>query len=800
MKLAPKDIYEQLEFDKVLELPQQYCYGELGQAYFQQLQPTTDIGLINQWLDEVAEFLETYENKHNFPLSQYETIAEPLRMLEIENYVLSVDSLRQVANTLLLCYEVYSFFKKRKSAKSLYPTLYNIIRDVDFDKELLDEINRVVDEEGNIRSNASPELMRIARMQSSKRQELDKKFRKISVHYQSKGWLKENIESFRNGRRVLAVPAEHKRKVRGIIHDESATGKTVFIEPEGVIDLNNDLFDLEQDYKREIYRILRALSDLLRPYISYLQHYEDVLVRFDTIQAKGQLANLLDANRPVVKAVPFFNIKTVYHPLLLLKNKEEGEKTVPFDLHFRNKNRILMLSGPNAGGKSICMKAIGLVQLMMQVGMLVPIEEGGEMGVVEQVFADIGDQQSIEDDLSTYSSRLTNARYFLEHANDKTLVLIDEFGSGTDPKMGGAIAESILRDLNRKQVFGVITTHYSNLKIFAFEHKGIVNGAMIFDKDTLRPTYKMRIGKPGSSYAFEIAMQTGLPQPIIKYARKKAGKKNFDLEDLLVDLQKERQKTLEQQVKLLEERKEIDRLIKNYEHAYRELEFKRKKLKLEQKEQEKVSNENLHKEAQKLLRQIKEEKNKEKAAKKAKKLLNKTQKERKKINQKVDGLKKGIYKSYEKLDDGQIEVGSQVRLRSGGGTGTVREINKKEAKVEMGNFSLTIKLRDLQLIKNPIKLTKSTKVQTDTLKQQAHFEPLLDIRGMRQQEAMESVQRFMDNALMANATEVKIIHGKGSGVLRQVVNKKLREYPNIDSYFHPEPQAGGDGVTIVELG
>ncbi|BDS12874.1 endonuclease MutS2 [Aureispira anguillae] len=800
MKLAPKDLYQTLEFDKILEITESYCYGTLGKDYFRNLIPSTEASQIERWLLEVFEYTQTYENNHNFPMSNYASIGEDLKMLSIEGYVLSVESLRNVAKTLLVCYDIYGFFSKRKSTKTLYPTLYDIIRIADFDKELLSEIQRVIDEEGNIRPNASPELLRIARMQNSKRQELDKKFRQIIVHYQSKGWLKDNKESFRNSRRVLSVPSERKRQVRGIIHDESASGKTVFIEPEGVIDLNNDIFDLERDYQREIYRILRDLSNLLRPYIDQLQQYENIIVRFDTIQAKTQLATQLDATKPKVMLTPHYKIRNVIHPLLALKNKTAGVKTVPFHLHFKKDTRILVLSGPNAGGKSVCMKAIGLVQLMLQSGMLIPANEGAEMGIFEQIFADIGDQQSLEDELSTYSSRLQNARFFMENANDKTLILIDEFGSGTDPKMGGAIAEAILRDLNRKKAFGVITTHYSNLKVFAFENKGLINGSMIFDKDSLSPTYQMKMGKPGSSYAFEIATKSGLPNQVIGYARRKVGKQNHNLDEILVDLQRERQKAVEAHEQVLEHQKRLDQLIKNYESAFRELEFARKKLKLQIKEQELVETEKTNKELQKVLRELKTSSNKEKAAQKAKTLLEQSQIERKKITDDVNAVKEGIYEVYEQADDGVIEVGSYVKLRSGGGMGIVKEIKRKEAKVEMGNLNLMVKLRDLQLIKNPILSQQTAIVKTDTLSKKAHFEPKIDIRGMRYEDALERIQEFMDNALMASANEVRIIHGKGSGALRKVVTKKLREYKNIVRSYHPEPHQGGNGMTIVELG
>ena len=799
MHLIPDDIFQSLEFDKVLKLAESYCYGEAGRAYFQGLSPSTSFEEIENWLNQVYEYTQISENNHHFPVAAYQGIDEELNMLQIEGYVLSVEGFKNIANILLLSAAIYAFFQKKKSTKSLYPSLYALIQTIDFDQRLLEEIQKVIDKDANIRNDASPELMRIARMQQSKRQELDKKFREIIVFYQAKGWLKDNKESFRNARRVLAVPAEKKRQVRGIIHDESASGRTVFIEPEGVIDLNNDIFDLKRAYQREIYRILRALSDLLRPYITFIDAYKNSIIQFDTIQAKAQLAQQLEATKPELQAQPQFQLRNVVHPLLYLKNKATASPTVPFHLHFKKGTRILVLSGPNAGGKSICMKAVGLLQLMVQSGMLIPANEGAKMGVFKNIFADIGDQQSLEDELSTYSSRLKNAQQFMQHAHPKTLVLIDEFGSGTDPKMGAAIAESILDNLNRQKVFAVITTHYSNLKVFAFEQQGLVNGAMVFDKDTLSPTYKMKMGKPGSSYAIEIATKSGLPGKVIAYARQKVGKQTHHLDEILVELQAERQKVSEAQDKLKAQQKRLDQLIKNYESAFYNLEFDRKKLKMQIKEQQMVDNETTQRAVKKLIKELKETSNKEKAVQNAQSKLQEKRKEQKKIEVEVEAVKEGIYQTYQQQSKGEIEVGSHVRLRSGGGLGQVTEIKKKEATVEMGNMHLTVKVRDLELVLNPILKQQTASVKTDTLQKTARFEAFIDIRGMRYEDALDRIQEFMDNALMASVTEVKIIHGKGSGALRKVVSKKLREYKAVVHSYHPEQNQGGDGVTIVEL-
>ena len=454
MQLIPTDVHEKLEFDKVIELLEKQCLGELGIERIRNLKIHTSATIIDTLLTEVLEYVTAIEDKHRFPISTYYSISEDLKVLAIEGYVLGVEALQRINTLMLQIRDIYLFFKKHKN---VYKTLYDIIKETSFDEDLIKSIMRVIDEEGKIRPDASNELMTIRRKTNSKRKDLDKTFRSVISLYASKGWLTDTKESYRNGRRVLAVPAEFKRKIRGIIHDESATGKTSFIEPEVIIDINNDLFDLEQEERREIHKILRDLSDEIRPYTGHLAQYQTILVRFDVIQAKAAVANQMDATKPIIKDHPFIAIQQGFHPLLLLKNKSEGKKTVPFKLVFHNNNRILVLSGPNAGGKSIAMKSIGLIQMMTQAGLLTPLDKESEIGVFDNIFADIGDQQSLEDDLSTYSSRLKNAKAFVENANDKTLILIDEFGSGTDPKIGGAIAEAILRDLHLKNVFGVIT-------------------------------------------------------------------------------------------------------------------------------------------------------------------------------------------------------------------------------------------------------------------------------------------------------------------------------------------------------
>ena len=611
MQLEPKDLYEKLEFDKVLELLESECLGQLGKDAVKKITPYTQRFLIVEKLIEVDEYKRTLEQSDPFPISAYSDIAGELRMLEVVDYVLPEEGLKRINTILLSTRDIFRFFNLDRKEK--YPRLYAILEPVPFEEALIKEIEKVIDEDGKIRPDASPALLKIRKGIISKQKELERVFRQIIADYRKRGWLTDNVESFRNGRRVLSVPSEHKRKIRGIIHDESTTGKTAFIEPEGVIDINNDIFDLETDEKREIYRILKELSGELRPFVPHMNHYVRLLVRYDLIQAKAHLAVKMDAHLPKVSDQPQFGTIKGFHPLLYLKNKTLGKKTVPFNLTLNHPNRILVLSGPNAGGKSITMKSVGLIQLMLQSGLLVPVQPESELGLFEKIFADIGDQQSIEDDLSTYSSRLANMRQFLESADDKTMILIDEFGSGTDPKIGGAIAEAILKELNSRKVLGLITTHYSNLKVFAFKSKGILNGSMTFDKETLSPTYELRVGRPGSSYAYEIAQKSGLSKKVLDYARHKTGKNEKAVDELLVDLQREKKELDDQLSQLKEKQVKLEKLIRNYDQLHRDLEFKRKKFKLETKEQALQQTAKDNKEFERLIRDLREEKNIEKA-------------------------------------------------------------------------------------------------------------------------------------------------------------------------------------------
>jgi DNA mismatch repair protein MutS2 len=794
MLLEPKDVFAKLEFDKILELLRNNCTGELARTAIDALPIETDVATIERKLLETREMKMTIQEGDAFPMETYEDVASDLRLLRVPDYVLAIEGLQRLARVLHIAKNIFGYFSSTR--QNSYPSLFDLLRPLSHEAELLRLITATIDEEGNVRPNASPELARLFQLIASKQREMDRLFKSIIQHYKAKGQLTDTVESFRNGRRVLSVPAEHKRSIRGIIHDESATGRTAFIEPEGVIDINNDIFDLENEVKREIYRLLKALSASLRPYVQTIADYQDVIVMYDIILAKAKLAHRMKADMPKLLDAPHIGIVQGYHPLLLLKNKEEGKRTVPFSLTFLHHNRILVLSGPNAGGKSVTMKAVGLMQLMLQAGLLLPLNPESEMGVFEQFFADIGDQQSLEDDLSTYSSRLRNMRIFLEKANPKTLVLIDEFGSGTDPLIGGAIAEAILRELNYKKVYGVITTHYSNIKVFAFKNKGLLNGSMVFDMDALSPTYELKVGRPGSSYAYEIAQKSGLDHKVLEYARHKIGKNEKAVDELLVDLQREKQEVEEKLHVLAEKERNADRLVKTYEQMQRDLEFQRKKHKLDVKQTALQKTAANNKDFEKLVRKIKEEKDLEKA----KELALKLREEREKLHEQVEQLYDDVYETQQNgAKPKPIQAGDFVKFISGGTTGTVESVGKKDAVVIVGEMRMTCKLRDLVPANTPLDIRKQKRIQTDIVEQSARFEPKLDLRGMSREDALRILESFMDNAITTSTDTLRIIHGKGNGVLRKAVRDKLREYKAVKNTSHPEENEGGDGVTLVSL-
>lgn len=793
INIFPGDLPETLEFDKILSKARSYCYGEPGKDCISGFGFQTDIHVIKPELLILNELLTAKNKDYHIALSPYEDFDEELKLLTIKDYVLELEAIAGLRNLLHLSVELHIFLKKESAH---FPLVSAKAADLTDFSVLIRSLNKVLDEEGKVKKEATPELSRIRRMQQSKTVELQREFSRIAMEYKNMSLLSDNVESYRNGRRVLSVPSEHKRKIPGIIHDESTTGKTSYIEPQAVISINNDLFDLEMEERKEIYKILKEVCHSLSGYTNEIREWISFITQLDAWQAKFRLGYVMNCNMPEIVDFNRIAFKRVKHPLLLLKHSENQKKIIPFDLELFGNNRILLLSGPNAGGKSIAMKTVGLVQLMFQHGFLIPTDSSTQMGIFTKIFGDIGDSQSIEKDLSTYSSHLKNMKYFTDQADESTLVLLDEFGAGTDPKLGGAIAESVLEHLMKRSVFGIITTHYGNLKAFAFKNKGIVNGAMLFDKETLSPTYELRVGRPGSSYAFEVAFQSGLDSEVIERAKFKSGKVEFSLEELLMQLEQDKIK-LERLKDVVEgKERELDNLTKNYQQMHAEFEFKRKKLKMEQKEIQLQHSVLINEGVEKVIKEIQKEKDVEKI----KKMADQKRAEQETLNEQIEVLQKDVYQHLVKsIGKKNLEVGDAVRIKEGGAIGEILEIKNGKATVQMGIMKVVTKVETLLPARDPISIRNKKSISYDIAEVTSASKSELDIRGYRREDALSSVEDFMDKALMAKIPVVKILHGKGNGTLKRAVLEKIREYKGLKSVRHPEPEAGGEGVTIVEI-
>ncbi|RZL33339.1 MAG: endonuclease MutS2, partial [Pedobacter sp.] len=591
----------------------------------------------------------------------------------------------------------------------------------------------------------------------------------------------------------IPILAENKRKLKGFIHDESASGQTVYLEPEEVFTLNNRLRDLEFDKRREIIKILIALTTELRPYIPLLLSYHGFLTKLDFVRAKALFAIDIQANMPKLLKEPKTKLMNARHPLLLLSFSKEQKSVVPLNIHLNENLRVVLVSGPNAGGKSVCMKTVGLLQMMLQTGLLVPVDENSEMGIFDQIFADIGDDQSIESDLSTYSAHLKKMRYFVAHATPKTLVLIDEFGTGTDPQFGGPMAEAVLEVLNTKKVRGVITTHYSNLKLFAGNTDGLENASMLFDNSKMKPLYVLDIGKPGSSYAFEIAQNIGLQDEVLKLARAKTGVSQNNIDSLLVDLEKEKRQIHETKIQLANQQNKVKNLVSENEKLKLFLEENKKVLIKEAK----LEAQNIIRDANKLVENTIAEIKEKQADKVVTKQLRQNLQQNL-IKNEVKEEKKPVVK----FDDSAIEVGDWVQLNNSETTGQVLEINRDNLVLALGDLRSVIKRNRVKKISNrqakkAVQSNSYASRMTDAI---TNFKPELDLRGMRGENALQEVENYMDKAIMLGFPSVKLIHGKGDGILRKLLREHLRKYKEVKSLEDEHADRGGDGITYVNLG
>ena len=696
MKFFPDTTLLQLEFDKVKELLAAHCRNEFAKKKAAQLRIHTKKEFIERDLMQSNEFKTMLQSGQSFPNDFPVTISKELKLLSIPGATLSGEQFLLIRRLADNTNNIFRWFDEER--KMNYPSLSMVINDSYYEKAIRQMIDEVLDELGVVKDSASEELSTIRMSLYRKRNELRRVFDKIASKLNKQGYLADIEESFMNGRRVLAVFAEQKRMVKGILHAESDSRRTTFIEPEETTELNNQVFSLENDEAKEVYRILKRLTEQLSVYAHLLSAYYEMSGEFDFIRAKGRLAIDIGGNFPMIEDKAHLNLINAYHPLLLLYNNKAAKPTIPVNLTLDSANRILVISGPNAGGKTVTLKTVGLLQIMLQSGLLIPVDPDSKLGIFKQLMIHIGDTQSIEFELSTYSSHLKHMKYFLENANGKTLFFIDELGSGSDPNLGGAFAEVILEELAVKQSFGIVTTHYLNLKVMANKVKGVMNGAMQFDEKNLLPLYKLKVGSPGSSYTFSIAERIGLNKNLIERARKLVDENHFQLDKLLntteQDLQNidKEKRQLQQQLKENEIlKKEMLEIVKKEKHQ-QEIE----KFAIQNKvSEEKIAYlKDMERKLKALVIEWKRTENKKEVVKTMDALLFgqkekiRSEKQQKKLNEKFEEV------------GGAIEIGHKVKMKQNRQVGIVKEIRGKKAILQVGIMPMTVELKDLIVVKD----------------------------------------------------------------------------------------------------
>ena len=695
MKLFPSSAYSQLEFDKVKALLFAHCRSDYARSKTEELEPKTTKLIIDEELRQAHEYRQLLQHNIHFPNDHILNLAKELKLLSIPDAVLNGDQILQLRSLADTIKNIFRWFDEER--RTAYPALLQEIKGSYYEKKIIAIIDEVLDEQGQVKDQASKDLFDIRMSLYRKRVDLRRAFERIVSRLNKQGYLADIEESFMNGRRVVAIYAEQKRMVKGILHGESDTGRTTFIEPEETIDLNNEIHTLEHDERKEVYRLLKLLTKNLAAFADLLSAYHAIVGEFDFIRAKAKLAIDMNAEFPSVADHSQVHLVNAYHPLLFLYHLKLNKPTIPVTVLLSEENRILVISGPNAGGKTVTLKTIGLLQMMVQSGLLVPVHPSSEFGIFKQIMIHIGDEQSLEFELSTYSSHLLNMKHFMENANGRTLFFIDELGSGSDPNLGGAFAEVILEELAKKHAYGIVTTHYLNLKVMANKTAGIFNGAMAFDEINLQPLYQLIVGKPGSSYTFAIAERIGLEKQLINRARNMVDEKHFQLDKLL--------SRTEQDLQIVQQKeKELARLLKENEDLKKQLEQTLNKEKHRQqvellKEQNKISEERMVylRDMERKLKQIlidwRKEEDKSKVMKQMQALLFKR-------NEKISSTKKQrkLDEKYQEVG-GDIKIGDKVMMKRNHQVGKVMELRGKRAIVQVGVLPMQLELKDLVVVK-----------------------------------------------------------------------------------------------------
>ena len=855
--IYPSNFEHKIGFDEIRTLLKERCLSGLGKEKVDEIAFSTDVTEVNERLEQLREFRRLQEDANDFPLQYFFDVRESIKRIRLEGTHLEENEVWDLRRSLETIANIVKYLERGGEETASgemrypYPALHRLTEGVATFPAMIRRIDSILDKFGHIKDSATMTLAGI-------RHDLQKMEGSISrtlytiLHAAQKDGLvdKDVAPAVRDGRLVIPVSPGVKRKISGIVHDESATGKTVFIEPTEVVEANNKVRELEAAERREIIRILTVFSDEIRPHVSDILGSYEFLAQIDLIRAKAELASLTNGFEPEVKEQPQMDWIRACHPLLQLSLEKQGKQVVPLDIMLTPQARLLIISGPNAGGKSVCLKTTGLLQYMLQCGLSVPIGDRSTTGIFESIMIDIGDEQSIENDLSTYSSHLLNMKQMMKQADGHTLLLIDEFGGGTEPTIGGAIAEAVLKQFWEKQAFGVITTHYQNLKHFAEDHKGVVNGAMLYDRHEMQALFQLSIGQPGSSFAIEIARKTGIPEEVIKDASDIVGRDYIQSDKYLQDIVRDKRYWEGKRQTIHQHEKSLESKINRYEDELSEIERQRKEILRKAKEEAEELLRESNKKIENAIREIRESQAEKERARQVREELNAFKEEisdidtresdeqiARKIRQLQERKERREKRKAEKqkkeeagkrkedaalasaqgssAKDAQFKPGDTVRIKGLTSVGRLESIDGKMATVIFGDMKTKMRAERLERAEAPkqqsskqeernqsiagsyANVSSGTRQAIDSRK--LNFKQDIDVRGMRGDEAINAVTYFIDDAILVGVPRVRILHGTGTGILRQLIRQYLATIPNV-SHFHDEHvQFGGAGITVVDL-
>ena len=841
--IYPSNFENKIQFSEIRSLLKGYCLCQLGKDKVDEMAFSGDVERIGTMLRQTREFRRLQEESDDFPLQYFFDMRASIKRIRLEGTHLEENEIFYLRRSLETIAGIVRFLNRGTDEGEYdYPTLHKLTKGVLTFPEILRRIDQILDKYGKVKDTASPALSDI-RLQLRKAEgSVSRTLYSILKAAQSEGLVDKDVTpTVRDGRLVVPIAPGLKRKIKGIVHDESATGKTVFVEPTEVVEANNRIRELEAEEKREIVRILAEFTVLVRPCVNDIIFAYQLLAEVDFIRARAELALLTGGIEPEIQSSPIIDWISARHPLLWLALKKQDKPIIPLDITLTRNHHILIISGPNAGGKSVCLKTVGLLQYMLQCGLSVPMSERSKVGVFQNLMIDIGDEQSIENDLSTYSSHLLNMKNMMRQSNNRTLLLIDEFGTGTEPQIGGAMAEAVLNQFVKKEAWGVITTHYQNLKHYADSHDGIANGAMLYDRHEMRPLFQLAIGQPGSSFAVEIARKTGIPEEVIKEASEMVGSDYIQSDKYLQDIVRDKRYWENKRQNVHQREKELERTVARYEKEIAELEQSRKEILRKAKEQAEELLKESNKKIENAIREIRESQaekeetkkireelnefkvgiseidtkaNDDLIAKKIRQIQERKERHKKHKDEKAERERQAAAKLREvsvkaaKKEGRNLEVGDCVRIKGLTTVGKIESIDGKNATVIFGDMRTKMPASRLEYVDDVeskkettasvYNISRETRETIDNRKLNFHQD--LDVRGMRGDEALNAVMYFIDDACLVGMSRVRILHGKGNGILRQLIRQYLGTVPSVTGFRDEHVQFGGAGITVVDIG